>query len=276
MTKLYSSQDPEETKDEVNRLQLQHELIEAFCNGLVKAPIDLTRPGQRILDSATADGHWMRRMQTIMPPGTEFVGFDILPVVQNPNNPFPPQIRTVLRSVLDPLPAEWTNAFDLVHQRLLLVLFSDEEVARILQGLISCVKPGGWIQLFEGSGKRLHDPRAKYFGTFYDLAERKLQNIEVGGRLGDSLRKAGLVNIHHETVDFNIGCSNPDKELGEKGARNILSIFDMWQNETSREEISLSQEEWENLGRLALEDMRTYRTEMRYHIVWAQKPVDGF
>ncbi|GFF44828.1 hypothetical protein IFM46972_07644 [Aspergillus udagawae] len=173
--------------------------------------------------------------------------------------------------------SEWTNAFDLVHQRLFLVLFSDEEVARILQGLISCVKPGGgWIQLFEGSGQRLHDPRAKYFGTFYDLAERKLQHIEVGARLGDSLRKAGLVNIHHETADFNIGCSNPDKELGEKGARNILSIFDMWQNETSREEIGLSQEEWENLGRLAPEDMRTYRTEMRYHIDWAQKPVDGF
>jgi hypothetical protein len=56
MTKLYHSQDPEETKEEVNRLQLQHELIEAFCNGLGKAPIDLTRPGQRILDSATADG----------------------------------------------------------------------------------------------------------------------------------------------------------------------------------------------------------------------------
>jgi hypothetical protein len=40
----------------------------------------------------------------------------------------------------------------------------------------------------------------------------------------------------------------------------------------SREDIGLSEEEWTNLTRLALQDMTTYRTEMRYHVVWAQKP----
>ncbi|RHZ58919.1 uncharacterized protein CDV56_101747 [Aspergillus thermomutatus] len=95
---------------------------------------------------------------------TEFVGFDLLPVLQRPEDPFPPEIKTLVRSVLDHFPEEWNNSFGLVHQRLLLVLFSDEEVTRILHRLVSGVKPGGWIQLFEGSGKRLHDPRAKYFG----------------------------------------------------------------------------------------------------------------
>ncbi|KAL3412660.1 hypothetical protein V8F44DRAFT_488513, partial [Aspergillus fumigatus] len=55
---------------------------------------------------------------------------------------------------------------------------------------------------------------------------------------------------------------NPNKELRETGVRNILSIFNMCQIKTRNKEIGLSQEEWENLGRLALQDMRMYRTEI--------------
>jgi hypothetical protein len=42
---------------EVERLSYQHEVIKSFMGSLVLAPVDLTIPGLRILDSATADGN---------------------------------------------------------------------------------------------------------------------------------------------------------------------------------------------------------------------------
>jgi hypothetical protein len=43
---------------EAQRLQLQHEIIKDAMGGkLVAAPLDLSKPGLRILDSATADGN---------------------------------------------------------------------------------------------------------------------------------------------------------------------------------------------------------------------------
>jgi hypothetical protein len=43
-------------KSETDRLALQHEIIKEHMKDLVKAPIDLSKPGLKILDQATADG----------------------------------------------------------------------------------------------------------------------------------------------------------------------------------------------------------------------------
>jgi hypothetical protein len=47
------------TQGDFDRLSTQHEWIKGCsggCSGLLKAPIGLSRPGLRVLDSATADG----------------------------------------------------------------------------------------------------------------------------------------------------------------------------------------------------------------------------
>ena len=44
--------------DELQRLTCQHEVIKAHVGKLILAPLDLSKPGLRILDSATADGMW--------------------------------------------------------------------------------------------------------------------------------------------------------------------------------------------------------------------------
>lgn len=41
---------------ERDRLRVQHEWIKGTAGGLIKAPLDLTARGMKILDSATADG----------------------------------------------------------------------------------------------------------------------------------------------------------------------------------------------------------------------------
>jgi hypothetical protein len=41
---------------EIERMKNQHEWIKGAFEGLIKAPVDYEKQGQRILDSATADG----------------------------------------------------------------------------------------------------------------------------------------------------------------------------------------------------------------------------
>jgi hypothetical protein len=44
------------TRQEIERMQNQHEWVKACAKGLVKAPLDFERRDLRVLDSATADG----------------------------------------------------------------------------------------------------------------------------------------------------------------------------------------------------------------------------
>jgi hypothetical protein len=50
-------------KSETDRLALQHEIIKDHMKDLVKAPVDLSKPGLKILDQAAADGK-----ETILSP----------------------------------------------------------------------------------------------------------------------------------------------------------------------------------------------------------------
>lgn len=43
-------------EQEIHRLAIQHEVMKSAFPSLILAPIDLSRPGLKILDSATADG----------------------------------------------------------------------------------------------------------------------------------------------------------------------------------------------------------------------------
>jgi hypothetical protein len=51
----------EHNPDELQRLREQHKLIKDSMGGLILAPIDFSKPGLRILDSATADGVYCAR-----------------------------------------------------------------------------------------------------------------------------------------------------------------------------------------------------------------------
>ncbi|KAL4783405.1 hypothetical protein BJX76DRAFT_358044 [Aspergillus varians] len=272
------------TQGDFDRLSTQHEWIKGCsggCSGLLKAPIDLSRPGLRVLDSATADGTitpkalfvldshcprsdflcpgtigiWMKDVQTLAAPGTQFVGFDIAP---DPQSPLPPNIHIQAQNILEPFPSEWQNSFDLVHQRLLLVMFSETQVHQILDRLIGTVKPGGWVQLFEGdASKRVYNPNAKSFEFFHKFVE-KMESATVGRYLSDYLRDAGMINIGHQEVELQLGCANPDRELGMLGLRNIQSAVNGFMARFEPGAVGASEEEWRDLPEQLTRDMDTY------------------
>ena len=112
-------------------------------------PVDLSKPGLRILDAATADGTWLRDLQSSIPKSVDhtYIGTDIEPEL------FPSQLpagMTLLaQDVTKPWPADWPKSFDLVHQRLGLAGSSPTPIPDVVTNLIGLVKPGGWIELVE-------------------------------------------------------------------------------------------------------------------------------
>lgn len=131
---------PLDNDDEAKRLSDQHAVIKSYMNGkLIMAPIDLSNPNLRVLDSGTADGRfldngavdgyftplqrsyictgtWLLDVRNDVPSsvkGSVFIGTDIN-ASRFPTTA-PEGVSFHIQNILDPWPAAWQNSFDLVH-----------------------------------------------------------------------------------------------------------------------------------------------------------------
>ncbi|KAK8119956.1 uncharacterized protein PG998_004582 [Apiospora kogelbergensis] len=128
----------------------QHEGSKAAMGGLIVCPVDLDRPGMRVLDSGTGDGYWLQDLLGTYPrlvDGT-LVGTDVT-AAKFPKHGAPQPISLQIQSITQPWPSEWKHSFDLVHQRLVLGACGSFPHATAVRNLAELVKPGGWIQLIE-------------------------------------------------------------------------------------------------------------------------------
>ena len=110
---------------EARRLHAQGYIaVDALGGSLILCPLDTSRKNLRILDSATADGHFLTlvRKQLDDPETAELIGTDIadFPPLDLPNN-----ITLVKQDFLKPWPEKWEAYFDFVHQRLALSIAGD-------------------------------------------------------------------------------------------------------------------------------------------------------
>ncbi|KAH7127217.1 hypothetical protein B0J11DRAFT_297723 [Dendryphion nanum] len=208
--------------DEIQRLTYNHNLFAAAMNNnLVLAPIDFsTQNSLRILDSATANGLWLRDLASKMPnPGHhEFVGTDISPAdfPSEPDNNFSYKIQDVNK----PWPEKLKGSFDLVHQRLGLAASGTSTKFAVL-ALAELVKPGGWVQFVE-----MEDRICESDGETWKKAVGLMRAIfgAMNARLGIAdeiaawLRaEAGLVDVQEKVVEIGYGAKSGDATLAEEG-----------------------------------------------------------
>ena len=129
---------------EYDRLQIQHEMIKIAMGGkLVLPPIDLTRPDLRVLDSATGNGYWLVDLSRSVAPTAVLIGTDLDParfITDRPKN-----IALSTHSIFDTWPEQFHESFDLVHQRFVLPICSDEASIDAVKKIFACVKRGGYI-----------------------------------------------------------------------------------------------------------------------------------
>ncbi|KAM0745626.1 hypothetical protein T439DRAFT_295137, partial [Meredithblackwellia eburnea MCA 4105] len=131
------------------RLDTQHQLLKQASGGILVHP-SITLPSKAaILDSAAGTGTWLFDLSSLTGKRLgRLTAFDISDIQ------FPPPAQRVgveffEHNVTEPLPEEYWDQFDLVHQRLLVFGLTMEEWDRAIVNLAKAVKPGGYLQLVE-------------------------------------------------------------------------------------------------------------------------------
>ncbi|KAF2446669.1 putative methyltransferase SirN-like protein [Karstenula rhodostoma CBS 690.94] len=209
--------------DELQRLAYQHEVIKAHVGKFVLVPMDIFTPGLRILDSATADGLWLRDMCSTLPKENTYVGIDIMQEYFPPRSQWPDNVELHIQSITKPWPEPWAESFDLVHQRFALPAAGKSGVTGALKGLIGLMKPGGWIQMIEADHSVYTGPA---MGELFELITDVFAAIDVpcdiAKEVKGMLQEEGLEQVEERVFDVPLGVRNPDTELGRKSAWAFL------------------------------------------------------
>lgn len=131
----------------------------------------------------------------------------------------PPNMTFGTASVLD-LPAEWTNKFDLVHQRLLIAALKYDEWAVAISEIFRVTKPGGYAELCEctpfKTGCGPHSRR--YLDGYRQIVKHFSMDFDIAHRIPGLLLEAGFVDIHAEVKSVKFGPAG-----GEDGRRIALT-----------------------------------------------------
>ncbi|KAL4981726.1 hypothetical protein BDW68DRAFT_171972 [Aspergillus falconensis] len=135
---------------ESRRLNEQHKLLVDFVEG----PIDRSVPLEKITavaDVATGTGIWLFDARKLLVDRVGespryFHGFDIS------SAQFPPAsegIEFTVQDIFKPFPVEHHNRYDLINVRLLVTAFPESEFGKVVQNLLTILKPGGYLQWVE-------------------------------------------------------------------------------------------------------------------------------
>ncbi|KAK4206745.1 S-adenosyl-L-methionine-dependent methyltransferase [Rhypophila decipiens] len=208
---------------EQQREDMKHAMVKMLCGQLYFAPIGDSP--HHVLDIGTGTGIWAIEM------GDLFDSASILGVDLSPIQPewVPPNVRFMVDDV------DWLhprNCFDYIHARH--TVMAIKNWPRLLRRAIEHMRPGGWFEIQEvlhypisHNGAMAADhPVAK----FWELIHQGLSNLGVdfhavaGGRLANTMRDCGYVNVSERTLQIPIGTWPKNKVLKTVGLywRTIL------------------------------------------------------
>ncbi|KAJ4127990.1 hypothetical protein NW768_008274 [Fusarium equiseti] len=222
-----------DVSSDIGRLTIHHFGFKQATGGtLVFAPIDFASEPRAILDIGTADGLWMREVQSSVASPVQgehkFLGTDI-------NTAFFPHmpergVTFVQQDINNLPPREMHSHFDLINLRMVLIAAGSREAQRAaVNRHIELLKPGGWIQIgdcdrvcptSEGENPRYHD----MFACIRAVCQASgLDPLEAPNMKG-WLEEAGLERVEEKTAMRAVGKRNTDAELGRLGIEADLII----------------------------------------------------
>ncbi|KAJ5665120.1 uncharacterized protein N7477_007568 [Penicillium maclennaniae] len=266
---------------EYDRLRTQHDLVKAAMNGkLLYCPADLTKPDLHVLDSATAEGTWLIDLAQSVPSTATLYGTDIAPQHFVPENERPSNVHLSPHSIFDAWPAEFQNSFDVVHQRFVLTVGSNETAQEAVKLLFSCVKPGGWIELHEGNMLSIQEgPEHAAFMKFRDIMVNAWAAIgnqpSPGSFLVPWLKSAGAVDIQESVQTIKVGAASENKEQGERAVTVLLYLLDGMKKMLCGKPGQPDSNDFDDLRKELEVELRTVGNVYYYHLAWAQKAQKG-
>ncbi|KAK7193287.1 hypothetical protein DPSP01_013836 [Paraphaeosphaeria sporulosa] len=229
----YLKAQDKDVSSDIGRLTIYHLGFKQAAGGtLLFAPLEFSSAPRAVLDVGTADGLWMREVQSTIPAPPEgdhtFIGTDI-------NTSFFPStsmknITYVKQDIKDPTPEVWNHAFDLVNLRMILIAAGSGVAQRaVVNEHIKLVKPGGWIQIgdcdrvcptSEAENPRYHD----MFACIRAVCQSSGLDPLEAPKMKSWLEEAGLEQVQERTAMRAVGKRNADEELGKLGIGADLMI----------------------------------------------------
>lgn len=144
------------------------------------------------------------------------------PELYPPSDLLPASVELVPGDLSEDLPAEWTQYFDLVHQRFVFPGFSSQTIREFLGRLMGCVKPGGWIQLVEPiANENVSGPDPTAFTVLHRFADVCMQCPNSRDVILSKLKEGGFVNVNVLTLDIVVGKFQNNRELDVRGRKSM-------------------------------------------------------
>jgi SAM-dependent methyltransferase len=235
---------------EIDRLDVQHYALRGNLGANYLARL---KQPSRILDVGCGTGLWAYELCAEF-PDAQVVGLDLVPS----RRPWPATYRFVRANLLQGLPFA-DERFDFVHQRLLIWAVPVRSWQVVVQDLVRVARPGGWVELVEGSPE--FEPTGAATERLCELLlrfsrTRGLDSTGIVFRSVDSyLTRAGMAPVERRTVRLPLG--EWGGRIGSLMASDIRAVcmrltpvfearFGIPEREC-RELVTAAQLEWEEL-----------------------------
>lgn len=191
---------------EDERLDAQHYLLGLVTGALHLAPLAAPRT---MLDVGCGTGLWCKEMAAQF-PNASLIGLDFdIERLKNRSRPRNVQWQEV--NALDPLPFI-SNSFDYIHVRFAATWIPFGRWPDVLAELLRVTRPGGIIELTEGSMPQSASQAYTNLGKTFDLLLRQRGiNAHLPAHLAELLRHAGLEDVQEQT--FTSGTTDEQQHL---------------------------------------------------------------
>lgn len=268
----------ERTLTETARLRAQHDLLSSGLGGFLLAPLDKDKSDLRVLDIGSADGYFLQCMRQTMSQSASasatFIGTDI------GTYPFPEEhegIEMVKHDFRTPFPDDWQLSFDFVGMRACLASISADKSVDLLEREIRLLRPGGWIQIVDGSMQtgplEANDrPSTKLWKIVGNFLSEHGMDATSGQHVDELLRKAGaktLTNFGAKAAAGRFGKGSMVEEQSWDWLRGQFSV--LGPALARMEKPLISEEAWKQLKVDVLQEAKNEGFDLPWYAAWAQK-----
>ncbi|KAI8976875.1 S-adenosyl-L-methionine-dependent methyltransferase [Pilobolus umbonatus] len=257
---------------EADRLHFQHWAMKFILNGLYKSPIhEMLENGCNVIDAGCGPATWTFDMAKTY-SSSKFVGLDISFVF--PETIRPPNVDFNICNITKDIPFE-DNDTDFYFQRLLMGGLNENDYKSALRNAYRVLKPGGFIELSEGSMTDAENggPIYTQINTIVSsMLEKRGLMPDMGQHIARFLKEVGFENVYFEKLMVPLNHTNKagqlnwyDNREANKSLRPLMAMTNPDFEDAEKYEKFL-----DSLG----EECAQYKTSTCFCIAYAQKPLE--